>query len=114
MDPDSYARPHRHAVAAKDETFFILRGSFGLLVFDEIGNVREKAVVSAGGEFVGGNVPAGAFHTLVSLQSGSVFFEVKAGPYEAARDKEWASWAPEEGNPDGQRYLAELKLLLTA
>src|SRR4051812_33413264 len=59
MEPDSYARPHRHPVATKDKTFFILRGSFGLFIFDETGSVREKAVLCAGGEFVGGNVPAG-------------------------------------------------------
>ena len=113
MEPDSYARPHRHPLQTKDETFFILRGSFGALVFDETGNVREKALLRAGGELVGGNVPAGAFHTLVSLESGSVFFEVKAGPYEAATEKEWAPWAPEEGSAEGQRYLADLKRLLT-
>lgn len=109
MEPDSYAQPHRHPVATKDETFFVLRGSFGLLVFDEIGNITEKAIVRAGGEFVGGNVPAGTFHTMVSLESGSVFCEVKAGPYEAATEKELATWAPEEGSAEAPLYLVKLK-----
>lgn len=112
MEPDSYARPHRHPVATKDETFLVARGAFGLFVFDEGGNVTEKALLRAGGDFIGGNVPAGIFHTLVSLETGSVFFEAKAGPYDAATDKEWAPWAPQEGQPEARRYLARLKRLL--
>lgn len=112
MEPDSYARPHRHPVATKDETLFVLRGAFGLLCFDEAGNVTTKAVLRAGGETIGCNVPAGTFHTLVSLEPGSVFFEAKAGPYDAPTDKEWAPWAPEEGHSDAPAYLAKLRQLV--
>src|SRR5574340_1780094 len=102
MEPDSYARPHRHPVATKDETFIVVRGAFGMFVFDDSGNVIEKALLRAGGDLIGGNVPARSFHTLVSLESGSVFFEAKAGPYDAGTDKEWDPWEPEEGHPEGR------------
>ena len=112
MEPDSYGRPHRHPSASKEETLFVLRGAFGLLCFDEAGNVTTKAVLRAGGETFGCTVPAGTFHTLVSLEPGSVFFEAKAGPYDAPTDKEWAPWAPEEGHADAPAYLARLRQLV--
>jgi cupin fold WbuC family metalloprotein len=112
MEPDSYSRPHRHCASIKDETLLVLRGSFGLLCFDEGGNVTTKALLREGGETIGCNVPAGTFHTLVCLEPGSVFFEAKAGPYDASTDKEWAPWAPEEGHADAPAYLEKLRQLV--
>ena len=112
MEPDSYGRPHRHPAATKDETLFVLRGAFGLLCFDEAGSVTTKAVLRAGGETFGCNVPAGTFHTLVALEPGSAFFEAKAGPYDAPTDKEWAPWAPEEGSAGAPAYLEKLRQLV--
>jgi len=57
-------------------------------------------------------VPANTFHTLVSLEPGSVFFEAKAGPYDAPTDKQWAPWAPEEGHADAPAYLEKLRKLV--
>jgi len=37
-----------------------------------------------------------------------VCYEVKPGPYLQANDKEFAPWAPREGDPDAARYLEEL------
>jgi cupin fold WbuC family metalloprotein len=112
MEPDSYGQPHRHPEATKDETFVVLRGRFGLLLFDERGSVTTKAVLGRGCDAIGANVPAGRIHCLVSLEPGSVFMEAKAGPYDAATDKEFASWAPAEGTPGVAAYLEKLRALL--
>jgi hypothetical protein len=56
-------------------------------------------------------VPAGTFHCLVSLESGSVFFEAKAGPYDPATDRDWPLWAPAEGDAEALLYLARLRAL---
>ncbi|MGZ5161185.1 MAG: WbuC family cupin fold metalloprotein, partial [Burkholderiales bacterium] len=56
-------------------------------------------------------IPRGVFHSLVSLESGSVFFEAKAGPYNPQSDKEWAPWAPPEGHDDAPDYFVRLRAL---
>jgi hypothetical protein len=37
-----------------------------------------------------------------------VCFEVKPGPYSAANDKDFAPWAPREGDTGAATYLAAL------
>lgn len=111
VEPDSYIRPHRHAPADRDETFVVLRGTLGLLLFDENGTVTRKALLRANGDLIGAHVPSNTFHTLVSLESGSIFFEAKAGPYEALTDKDFGAWAPREGEPGVPTYLARLRAL---
>ena len=39
----------------------------------------------------------------------TVIFEVKPGPYDAATDKEFAPWAPPEGDPRAHAYLIQLE-----
>lgn len=111
VEPASYIRPHRHLDPLKDETFVALRGSFGVMLFDESGNVTSKAVIRAGGDLVGAHIPARVFHALVALEPGSVFFEVKAGPYDVRTDKEWGSWSPAESDPAAAAYAAKLRAL---
>jgi cupin fold WbuC family metalloprotein len=109
VEPGSYIRPHRHSHADRDETFVVVRGSLGLVIFDESGRVTQSVVLRPDGDVVGGHVPSGTFHTLVSLESGSIFFESKAGPYEALDDKDFGPWSPPEGHPDVPSYLAKLQ-----
>lgn len=111
MEPDSYIPPHCHQDASKDETIVVLRGKFGILFFDGQGNVTSQAVMSPSGDAVGVNIPHGVFHTLIALQPGSVFFESKAGPYQPLKPEEKASWAPQEGEPDTQKFLAKYRSL---
>ena len=109
MEPDSYIPPHCHQDASKDETIVVLRGKFGILFFDGNGNVTAQATMSPSGDAVGVNIPHGVFHTLVALESGSVFFESKAGPYAPLKPEEKANWAPQEGEPDTQQFLAKYR-----
>jgi cupin fold WbuC family metalloprotein len=111
VEPGSYVQPHRHLDSAKDETFVVLRGSFGLVLFDEQGNVTRTALLQADGDVAGVNILHGTFHCVLSLAPGSVFFEAKAGPYVPITGQERASWAPPEGDPQAIAYLAELEKL---
>ena len=111
VEPGSYIRPHRHTGPLKDETFVALRGAFGVVIFGENGDVARTAVIRAGSDAVGAHVPAGVFHSLVALEPGSVFFEVKAGPYDAKTDKQWGAWAPAESDPAAASYAAQLRTL---
>ncbi len=111
VEPGSYIQPHCHFDPNKDETFVVVRGRFGLVLFDKGGNVVRTAILAAGADAVGANIPHGTYHTLVSLEPGSVFFEAKAGPYQPISDAERAPWAPGEGEPGVVEYLAGLEQL---
>lgn len=111
IEPGSYVTPHRHLDSMKDETFVVLRGRFGLVCFDEQGRVTHTVVLDAAGPVFGADVPYGTFHTLISLAPGSVFFEAKAGPYVKISDKDWAPWAPREGEAGAAEYLSRLERL---
>jgi len=111
MEPDSYVRPHRHMDPEKSETIIALQGSFGLVLFDTLGAVVSRDVIARVGPAPGFDIPYGTFHTLVALESGSVFFEAKAGPYMPLGAAEMAAWAPPEGTPDAQAYLREMRAL---
>lgn len=111
MEPDSYIPPHCHLDPAKDETILALRGKFGLVLFEADGTILTTAVLQAGGEAMGVDIPHGVFHTLVALEPQSVFFESKGGPYRPLAAEEKADWAPAEGAPDAAEYLDSLKEL---
>jgi cupin fold WbuC family metalloprotein len=111
IEPGSYIPPHRHLDPAKDETFVIIRGQLGVIIFDDGGRMVTTTLLSAGGEVVAADIPHGAFHTAVSLEQGTIFFEAKAGPYLPLTDQEKAHWAPQDGTPETAAYLEFLKSL---
>ena len=113
MDPGSYIRPHRHLEQAKDESLVMVRGRMGVVSFNETGGVLNHVIISAAGSAVGVDVPHGLFHTVVSLEYGSVFFESKAGPYLPLTEEEMGGWAPAEGTAGTSSYLKTLEDLLT-
>ena len=73
-----------------------MRGEVAVLLFDDHGVVQERHELVAGGKLLGIEIPPGAWHTLVARQP-TVLFELKQGPYNPLSDKDFASWAPAEG-----------------
>ncbi len=112
MEPGSYIQPHRHNDPNKDETLIVLRGRMGLFIFDDNGAIKNKAILGPQGAIMMANIPMGIYHTLVSLEKDSVFFEAKGGPYRPLSKEEKAPWAPEENAPGCSEYLLELKKIL--
>lgn len=111
MEPSSYIQPHRHLDPLKDETFMIVRGRLGVIAFADDGTVTKTVLLDARGEVLGVDLPSGCFHTAVSLDGGTIFFEAKAGPYLPLTGEEKAAWAPEDGSPGAAAYLESLKSL---
>lgn len=109
MEPDSYIQPHRHLDSNKDETLIVLRGKMGLVIFGDNGDIEEKSFMEPNGDVLVANIPYRKYHTWVSLAPDSVFFEAKGGPYRPLSPDEKAPWAPEEGDPSSQTYLADIK-----
>lgn len=105
IEPGSYIRPHRHLDTTKDETFVIISGALGVVLFDDDGAMDESVVLTAGGPIFAVDIPHGRFHSAVSLEPGTIFFESKAGPYLPLAVEEIANWAPAEGAPDVHEYL---------
>lgn len=110
MEPSSYIQPHRHLDPNKDESMVILRGRLGIVSFDEAGAVTGAHLLQAG-DAVAVDIPHGEFHTVVSLEPGTVFFEAKAGPYLPLTAGEKAPWAPAEGDEGAGGYHASLMAL---
>lgn len=107
MEPDSYVRPHRHLTPLKPEAFLALRGRFAVLEFDDQGQLLEVALIGPKEPVKGADIAAGAWHAVIALEPGSVFFEAKPGPYHPLSDKDWAPWAPAEGSPEAPAYLEQ-------
>ncbi len=106
IEPGSYVRPHRHSDPETWEILTALRGSLAILLFDERGKVLERSVIANNGLITAAELPRNAWHTLVSLEPGTVFFEVKQGPYKPIAETNSASWAPAEGNPATALFLS--------
>jgi cupin fold WbuC family metalloprotein len=100
IEPGSYVRPHRHLSPYKDETMLVLSGKLGFLSFDEAGHIIGQHVLEAGGPLLGIDITHGCYHTVLALTPNTIFFEAKAGPFEALAADEIAQWAPAEGSPE--------------
>lgn len=118
IEPGSYIRPHRHISDPRDEMLVAIRGLMALVVFNEEGKVLD--VVRFGTERYGEEVCAAVeispavWHTVISLETGSVLLEIKAGPFDPGQPKDLAPWAPEEVSIDAPHYLAVLETYLKA
>ena len=102
----TYIAPHRHRDPPKAEAFLVLEGRAALFTFHADGAI--DAVQVLGGATVGADLPPDTWHTITALTPCAVCYEVKPGPYSAASDKEFAPWAPREGDPAAPAYLAGL------
>jgi cupin fold WbuC family metalloprotein len=105
MDPLSYIQPHKHENPDKREIFFALRGRIAVIEFDALGNITEHILLDPLKGIYGAEIPERTFHTIIALEPGSVAYEFKDGPYNPVDDKNFAPWAPKEGEPGVQDYL---------
>lgn len=111
IEPGSYIRPHRHLDPEKDEAFILMSGRLGIIVFGDDGSVAEQVELSLGNGNLAADIPHGVYHTALSLESGTVFYETKAGPYLPLTDDEKAAWAPNDDDHAAAEYLEQLRAL---
>jgi cupin fold WbuC family metalloprotein len=109
FEPSSYVRPHRHRDPPKHETLAVLRGRGAVVAFDDGGAVSAVAVLTPSGPQHVAEVPAGTWHTLVALEPGTVYLEVKEGPYAQPAAADWAPWAPDPSAPGAADWLEALR-----
>ena len=85
IEPDSPLPIHRHQKSS--ETVVCLRGRLVEEFYDELERTCTESIeLSPNGPTVAVNIPAGQWHTVRALESGTVIMEVKDGPYEQIQD----------------------------
>ena len=104
IEPGSYVRPHRHRDGIW-ELFSVLRGRLLVALFSEDGRI-ERIETLAGGETV--EIAPRVLHAIAALEPGTVILEIKPGPYCPTTDKDFAAWAPAEGEARTAAWMAWL------
>ena len=79
LEPGTKLPIHRHVQT--DETYLLLRGRIRILFYSDNKSITEICELNPLEGNFGVHIPAGQWHTLEVLESGSVIFEVKDGPY---------------------------------
>lgn len=110
LEPGTYLPPHRHS--DKEETYLVLRGKLIAFFFNDEGVVIEKTILDPLSGKYGLEIPSGVWHSIISLESGTVIFEVKKGPYQPLPQEDIASWAPTPSDSKGIKDFMNLLLSL--
>ena len=85
IEPGSEVPVHRHQKTS--ETVVCLRGRLVEEFYDDLERTcTERIELSPNGPVVALNIPAGQWHTVHALESGTVILEMKNGKYEPISD----------------------------
>lgn len=85
IEPGSLLPIHRHQTTS--ETVVCLRGRLVEEYYDELERIcTDRIELSPNGPVAAVNIPAGKWHTVKALESGTVILEVKDGAYEPISD----------------------------
>ncbi|WP_321476597.1 WbuC family cupin fold metalloprotein [uncultured Paludibaculum sp.] len=101
----TYVQPHRHRNPPKAESWILMEGTVRLFTFDDQGVVTDSWLLSSSGPLRGIDVAPGLWHTVCVVDDWAVVYEVKPGPWDPTTDKEFAVWAPAEGESCIEAYL---------
>lgn len=77
LEPGTVMPIHRHK--GSSETCICIRGHFEEYFYDENGNLTDTIDMVPGGVVL--NIERGQWHSLKCLESGTILFEAKDGPY---------------------------------
>ena len=86
IEPGSVVPVHRHR--GTSETLVVLRGRVVEEYYSSEGLVEVSYELAAGGPVCALNIPAGQWHSLRALESGTVIMEMKDGAYEVMREED--------------------------
>ena len=84
IEPGTVLPIHRHRFSS--ETVVCLRGHFEEYFYDDAGRLTETIDMVPGGKVI--NIPVGQWHSLKSLESGTVLLEVKDGAWEPLTEED--------------------------
>jgi cupin fold WbuC family metalloprotein len=90
LEPGTVMPIHRHK--GTSETCICIRGHFEEYFYDSDGRLTDTIDMVSGGVVL--NIEKGQWHSLKCLESGTVLFEAKDGPYEPLQDCDILSVQP--------------------
>jgi cupin fold WbuC family metalloprotein len=108
MEPGTYVQPHKHENPDKREAFIILTGEVAAVQYTENGEVCDFIILDPETGNFGVEISPRTWHSLICLESGSVVYEVKDGPWDPADDKFFAPWAPKEGDRGFEEFNTKI------
>ena len=79
LEPGTILPIHRHMNTS--ETYILLRGSLKIYQYTENHELKSTVELNLKNGVFGIDIQAGEWHTVEILESGTVIFEVKDGPY---------------------------------
>lgn len=79
VEPGSLLPIHRHMNTS--ETYVILRGKARVYIYNNEKKIMQNVLLDPLKGNYGGHIPIGQWHSLESLESGTVIYESKDGPY---------------------------------
>lgn len=85
VEPGTVVPIHRHPTKA--ESFVVLRGKVKVTTYNDDGSMMESIVLDPTAGQYGVDIPQNVWHTIESLESGSVIFECKQGPFVAHEEE---------------------------
>lgn len=104
MEPGTYVQPHKHENPDKREVFIILSGRVLVVEFNDQGQIIDHVILDRDKGNYGVEIAHGQWHSLISLERGTIVYEIKDGPYRKIDDKNFADWAPAEGDPHADAF----------
>ena len=108
IEPYSYIQPHKHENPDKREVFTVLQGRLLVVEFDTSGNITEHCIIAPADGIFGAEISERTFHSIFAMESGTMVYEIKDGPYSPIDDKNFATWAPKEGEAGVKDYIEEV------
>lgn len=79
LEPGTEIPIARHPYS--NETLIILRGKLRVLIYDDNKNIIEDVIIAPNTDNIGYHIPKDTWHKVESLESGTVCFETREGPY---------------------------------
>ena len=85
LEPGTVVPIARHPYS--NETLIMLRGKLRVLIYNDKKNVIEDVIIAPNTDNIGYHIPKGTWHTVQSLEHGTVCFETREGPYEPVAEE---------------------------
>ena len=87
-------------------------GTYLAFFYDDAGNVTDKVCLNPSEGKYGLEIPSNTWHSIIALESGTVIFEIKKGPYQPLPSEDLASWAPQTSDAEGIKAFMKRMLEL--
>jgi cupin fold WbuC family metalloprotein len=108
MQPGTYLQPHKHENPDKREVFLVLTGKFLVVEFEKNGTITDYMILDAKSHQYAAEIAERTYHTIICLKPDSIVYELKDGPYNPIDDKNFANWAPKEGEEGCIAYIDKI------